>query len=120
VPPLLPSSPSLISGAGCDAFRPPIDVHVVVVVVVVVVVLPPKVPPDSPPWRMRPSPPRPAAAARLRGGVTLGVVLFDCCVFVGITEEATLGDDEYVRYHHGSECVKKLPRYPDATSQGAG
>ncbi len=89
-----------------------IDIRVVVVVVVVV--LPPKVPPDSPPRRARPGPPRPAAAARARGGVTVGVVLFDCCVFVGITEEATLGDDEYVRYHHGGECVKKLPGYPDA------
>ncbi len=117
--PSSPSSPSLVLVAGCDAFRPPIDIRVVVVVVVVVV-LPPKVPPDSPRRRARPSPPRPAAAARARGGVTLSVVLFDWCVFVGITEEATLGDDEYVRYHHGGECVKKLPGYPDATSQGAG
>ncbi len=117
MPPSSPSSPSLVSGAGCDAFHPPIKVRVVVAVVIL---LPPKVPPDSPPRRARPSPPRPAATARARGGVTLGVVLFDCCVFVGITEEATLGDDEYVRYHHGGECVKKLPGYPDATSQGAG
>ncbi len=118
MPPLLPSSLLLVLGARCNAFHPPIDG--VVDVVVVVVVLPPKVPPDSPPRRARPSPPRPAAAAHARGGVTLGVVLFDCCVFVGITEEATLGDDEYVRYHHGGECVKKLPGYLDATSRGAG
>jgi hypothetical protein len=82
VPPSSSSSPLFVSGAGCDAFCPPINVRVVVVVIVVV--LPPKVPPDSPPRRARPSPPRPALAARARGGVGLGVVLFDCCVFVGI------------------------------------